>query len=809
MKFLKELGILRAKLPDQAQTELRLWGVLLYANLEAEETQGLTKAVKKERKKLLDHLNTLSTVHLDVKWGDLDKKSERAVLSGLYPNLRQMTKNPRSWREYASLHRPNFRLERKGTGYQAVSPKQIEKWLKNSTARLQRQGIARADDLRSDFPATFKILQSQAAGVRPPGQHAKPPEPTPPPPPPPSFDLPGEALPAFDLPEAAPPGESAQTAAPRYTNVNFVDGMDRARVVAADHSLAAAKEYLLRVNIGPKLAESIVTNATKYPFPAQNLPPSDEGWWLDVRADSRQFAVTGGTVRMFLPKSGASWLCGCPPEQPHTCKTEERQAFVYIPVTCPAEPGSARLDLLIYFRNNLVQSQLVSAVISEAEERGDGHHATIQFSLDARLQNLELPARDLNILTTRSSKGARRIIVNGAEADIALDLNDDQVRDTLEDARQALRDAHFEEWKSVGSNVVNRRNKYDPATLSKERDEFIEDLTRLATVGQALWGLLLQSYPPETWKDLQQPRTIQVCRISGSTFLFPWAMIYDIPLDPGGDPKLCPLLEKDNWEAFTKSLETEHPRACPHADAHYQPGGGNTLCPFGFWGYKHFIEVPPSVPKGGSLKTMIIRGNSPPQIVVARSTRLDADLTKKHLQTMQDMKLTVKDCTGIDAVRDALKGQMELVYFYCHGKWDTKSPRRKPYLEVGQDDAILPDHILFWRREDWDMNHWSSTAPLVIINGCHTLEITPESLLNFVDSFTNALAAGVIGTEITIEQNIASEAGRIFLYNFRAGSSVGESMQNMRLSLLARNNLMGLNYTAYCSADLALEKSPV
>lgn len=802
MKYQKELVILRAKLPETAQFSLRMWSVLLYANLQAEETQGLTPAVKKERQKILTQLNRLSVEHLNIKWDNLTAAGGRPAAPGLYPKIRVLIKNMQPWRaRFDKSYSALYRHGRKNSGFATTSPYQIGDWLRQSTARLQAQGITRADDLLREYPATIKALQSMATDAQPPKKHAKPP-----PVQPPAFDLSVGPLPVFDLTETAQP---AQPAEPRYANLNFVDGLDRARVVAADHSLAAGKEYLLRANIGAKLAESIVTNATRYPFPAQNLPPSDEGWWLDVRVDSRQFVIPAGTARMFLPKNGASWVCGCPADQPHACQPADRQPFVYLPAVSPAETGSAQLDLLIYYHNNLVQSQLVTAAISQAEERGAGHHATIQFSLDARLQNLALPARDLNILTTRSSKGARRVIVNGAEADIALDLNDDQTRVTLEDARQALRDAHFEEWKSAGSNVINRRNKYDPETLGKSRDEFIQDLTRLANVGQALWGLLLQSYPPETWKDLQQPRTIQVCRINGSSFLFPWAMIYDIPLDPGGDPKLCPLLEKDAWAAFAKSLESSHPRACPHAAAHYQPGGGNTLCPFGFWGFKHFIEVPPSVPKGGTLKTVIIRGNSPPQIVVGRSTRLDANLTKKHLQALQDMNLSVTDCTGIDAVRDALKTQMELVYFYCHGKWDTKSPRRKPYLEVGQADAILPDHILYWRREDWGANHWAATAPLVMINGCHTLEITPESLLNFVDSFTTAQASGVIGTEITIEQNIASEVGRLFLGSFRAGSSVGEAMQAMRLSLLARNNLMGLNYIAYCSTDLALEKSPV
>jgi hypothetical protein len=86
-----------------------------------------------------------------------------------------------------------------------------------------------------------------------------------------------------------------------------------------------------------------------------------------------------------------------------------------------------------------------------------------------------------------------------------------------------------------------------------------------------------------------------------------------------------------------------------------------------------------------------------------------------------------------------------------------------------------------------------------------TAELTPEALLTFVDTFAKAYAAGVIGAEISVTQAFASEAAEVFFNAFhRPGVTVGEALLAMRLHFLRKGNLLGLVYTAYCSAALQL-----
>jgi len=108
-----------------------------------------------------------------------------------------------------------------------------------------------------------------------------------------------------------------------------------------------------------------------------------------------------------------------------------------------------------------------------------------------------------------------------------------------------------------------------------------------------------------------------------------------------------------------------------------------------------------------------------------------------------------------------------------------------------------------WKAE-WPEEHWSDRQPLVILNGCHTSELTPEEVLSFVTAFSDARAAGVIGLETSIEQRLAGEAIEDFLSFLRMGRNTGEAIYCMRWELLHKGNVMGLAYTPYCSAALQL-----
>ncbi|HEV8222564.1 MAG TPA: hypothetical protein VGQ05_20020 [Streptosporangiaceae bacterium] len=61
----------------------------------------------------------------------------------------------------------------------------------------------------------------------------------------------------------------------------------------------------------------------------------------------------------------------------------------------------------------------------------------------------------------------------------------------------------------------------------------------------------------------------------------------------------------------------------------------------------------------------------------------------------------------------------------------------------------------------------------------------------------------MIGTEITIEQGLGGWAMELFLSALR-DRPVGAAIRSMRWGMLAHGNLIGLAYTPYCLAGLAI-----
>src|SRR5262249_12113260 len=100
-------------------------------------------------------------------------------------------------------------------------------------------------------------------------------------------------------------------------------------------------------------------------------------------------------------------------------------------------------------------------------------------------------------------------------------------------------------------------------------------------------------------------------------------------------------------------------------------------------------------------------------------------------------------------------------------------------------EVLSSDDFATWNSQ-WSRTHWTTTSPLVIINGCHTTDMTPGALTMFVDAFVNAYASGVIGTETTIHEDVASEAAELLLLHLCNGTTddtglpVGEAIRRMR-----------------------------
>jgi hypothetical protein len=571
--------------------------------------------------------------------------------------------------------------------------------------------------------------------------------------------------------------------------------------------LAARGQYHLRLDIGPLSPESVVEQPGWSPFPADLLPPSDDGHWLEVLAVSSDFEISLARGWLFLPQTGAGWVCDCRPGGAHRCRSESRKPHLTLRVIAPERPGSAELRIAVYCGKNLVQSQLLVAQVGEIERAGTGYFSRVDYTLSAGLADLErFPAQAMNILTNDSGDGTHRIVINGDKDEpLFLTPTDGLLTTAIDGAREALRRIHFEDrvgWLGGAerSNLLDENN-------AKSHLDLLADLTALAPLGWLLWTSLFGSRPVwrERFRRARQngPVRIQVSRVGGSEFVFPWALVYDIPLERGAALAPCRVLEsaENLWRVAADPATAR----CPFEREHPTK---NLLCPFGFWGYQHLVEQPPSFPEDATVGTDIRSDGAKPQMLFGYHQGMNAGLAAEHRKVLgQDLDFTILPCDTGTAIRDAIaRPDLAVVYFYCHGKRET-IPGAKgsvPYLEVGIEDRIFPSDVVTWSVADWPNPHWELSRPLVFVNGCHTAELTPDALVNFVDTFAGVYAAGVIGTEISVHQRLANEAASTFFGYLLAAVAVGEAIRRMRFHLLAKGNLLGLAYTPYCSTELTL-----
>jgi hypothetical protein len=165
--------------------------------------------------------------------------------------------------------------------------------------------------------------------------------------------------------------------------------------------------------------------------------------------------------------------------------------------------------------------------------------------------------------------------------------------------------------------------------------------------------------------------------------------------------------------------------------------------------------------------------------------------------------------TSARSARNALMQMLDrfepdVVYLYCHAylETDDKPPRSEPNLDFG---TRAVGDIAF--AADFAGRPWTH-APLVILNGCGTVGFSPAAPAEFVTQFIQGRhASAVIGTEVTVWAELATELGRAFLKDFLGGAQAGAALLRIRRSLLSKHNPLGLVYTLYGSNGVHLEFS--
>lgn len=577
-----------------------------------------------------------------------------------------------------------------------------------------------------------------------------------------------------------------------------VDVVDQSRAVLPKSAVlvpGAVHVYEVRIDIGAPSDVRPVDSTS--PHPTDQLQPTPVGGaWFDVLIVSGDVGVAAQLHRIFLPSSGPSWVCGCQGPE-HICSPRDRQPHLYVPISTPSQTGPASLRCIAYSRNNVVQSTRLDVMVGAGKPGGDNIAGVVDFSLAGDVGDAAvLPPRDLSVLTNESRSGTHTIAINDGHRSIAVYISDVQATEVLSACRRKLTQIVLNK-RGTGSNF-DRDN-------GKPTDAFITDLKGLALLGSELYGAVVPDRDDRAYlrAQLNQRSRIQVARVTRTAF--PWPLIYDIPREVTVEWEPCRLLSE--WESAAEQL-AQYPDGCPYQAEHH----ANVLCPYGFWGLRHLIEEPPSVGRG--VLRDKIRVYPPAKAALVRTLALNAELTKKHFSELQGCLCPPFELVACDS-RALLQSAfadptLPLVYFYCHGGRArlAETELEIPVLQIGEKDQIAPGDFAAWDEAgDWGVAHWRDTAPLVFINGCETVKLMPDDILSFVEALAGMHAAGVIGTEIPIDQTIAGEVALRFYRQFcgDARASVGMALHRTRIDLLRKGNISGLVYTPYCSMDLALE----
>jgi hypothetical protein len=569
----------------------------------------------------------------------------------------------------------------------------------------------------------------------------------------------------------------------RAVDVGFASPEAPHAPLRADMPLAPATPYLFWLDVGPPVVASARDQDARLAVALFSLG----GFELE----------RGGAVgELELRGDGGTRIT----RQPAASAADGR---LFAAVRTPAEEGVARLRCNLYHRDVLVRSLLLSADVRGQQRRAaDAVTTVVDYTLAPTLDPshlARLPQHRLSVLLNRNDEGTHGLTFRcEGEFTTSATVGEGAVTDLIGQARAALRRAS---WGDEGPWEGQKRYLYEDVDPERLR----RDLVSFARKGFRFYHAIVERLDadPDDADRLNElmrrPGLVQVATREAVTHLLPAALLYDYVgfRTTGRDADayaLCP--------AFLESLDGDAPleeTACFDGDC---PSRGEpyTVCPSGFWGFRHYLGLPVSI-RGAPDAATEIAYDPAPTLLVAVSTDEDLVLRTVHEEALRRLLDGDGSWRYADSQAETLRllkeGQPHLVYFYCHGGFESGVS----YLQVGPfgDEPITSD-LLFSERIRWE-----SPRPLVFINGCRTTALEPEHALELVSVFVRrAGAAGVIGTEITIFEPLARAFAEDCLRRFLAGTPLGEAVRSTRLALLKEGNPLGLAYIPFSLASLRM-----
>lgn len=616
---------------------------------------------------------------------------------------------------------------------------------------------------------------------------------------------------ADDAPlDAVTPTEPEPT--PAVISTGFAAQQTPEQPLSPQTALLRGGHYFFWLQLGEQVAQSIELQTVSIPKEYAHA-----GATLKVVL----FAFPGELIlddtacvgELRLSDSGAAIVQRQPSPQLPELQTLQR---LFFPVSVPehvALGNSLRLRCNIYCNHVLLQSRIVTVDVDQQPRDVDSPPALrslLDYSIADSVGQSGLLQRvvphKLSVLLNDNDDGTHsfRFFGSDGKREVRKDasLDEDTLHSHIRHARGALHRAAWgdeEPWKGSSGGQSYR---YAEQPRAKLLAQLYSDLIPLAVSGSRFYvGIIrgLAGSVEASW-DLQalmrEPGLVQIASKVTARHMVPAALLYDQPLDdgqPASAYKICP--------AFRSAMDSARPLEetdcflgrCPSYDS------DTTICPSGFWGYRHFLGMPLTGPNRTDPQPTIRYEHSPQLSACVSLDLREFAIHEKALKALR--KDLVWQCadSAPETFEVMREGHSHIVYFYCHGGM----VRDMPYLEVGKGEAITPAS-LFRKRI-----RWTDPRPLVFLNGCHTVALDPEQVMDLVTEFVEvAQATGVIGTEITIFEPLARAFAEECLGRFLSGQPIGQAVRGARLGLLKAGNPLGLAYDPFVLASVTLAPKP-
>lgn len=600
----------------------------------------------------------------------------------------------------------------------------------------------------------------------------------------------------------APRKSITKTGESRIVNTGFILESQPNDKLDPNTPLFVDKLYYFWLEVGKLLEESIEKKAVPL---TKDIP---EGARLVVALfpfkDELQIFPGSDIGELILQSGGTSLVIGKKPAIPDNVSKDILGRRLFFPVRTPNRAGRFSLRCSIYYNQILIQSRLVRVVVSyNPESTQDALESVVDYALAEIMHAEHLTAlgesHRLSLMLNSNGDDTHTFTFFGANGGdgfkSASTINAGDLKTSADLARDALRKVSWGSGDPFNNAMEYRYQNYD-------LDRLEEDLIFLAERGVILYDSMIRDLSQDEDQELSKLMLspggrIQIALRQSPKLILPAGLFYDYPLgtnNPDTPLKLC--------DEFVRSLKSDRPLEetecfkgrCPNYDKL------DYVCPSGFWGFRHYLGFPVSLRKG-EMPTEISFKDSL-EIVVGgeyKSLKMTGDHVKR-LKSIRDNINLHNPLTRNQILDDLKSTRAQLIYFYCHGGY--REDIKLPYLQF--DDGNIAGYDLQGPKIAWP----APPHPLVFINGCHTAALDPEQAYNLVESFVERGCAGVIGTEITIFEQLACEFAEECLKQFLAGDkTIGHAIHAARLELLKKGNPLGLVYTPYATTDLSLVKN--